>query len=174
MLPNSHEILTPSDLDWTAEIEETGSTLEENAYLKAKALYDHSGLPVLADDSGLLVEALNDLPGVRSARYAGENATDAQNREKLLESMKGKINRRARFETVLAWMDQGKTRYFKGYVNGLIVEEARGNHGFGYDALFVPEGQIKTFGELPPDVKKQLSHRSKALQAFLLFLKTKG
>ena len=88
--------------------------------------------------------------------------------------MNGKTNRGARFETVLAWIDQNEIKYFKGVVEGTIVQEARGNNGFGYDPIFIPEGQQKTFGELPPVIKKQLSHRSKALQAFLNFLKTKG
>ena len=174
MLPKNYEVLSPADVNWTTDIEETGTSLNENAFLKAKALFDHCGLPVLADDSGLLVEELQGLPGVRSARFAGEKASDDENMSKLLRLMNGKTNRGARFETVLAWIDQNEIKYFKGVVEGTIVQEARGNNGFGYDPIFIPEGQQQTFGELPPFIKKQLSHRSKALQAFLNFLKTKG
>ena len=173
MLPDNFQILSPSEVDWTTEIEETGESLEENAFLKANTLYQHCGLPVLADDSGLLVDALGGHPGVRSARYAGENASDGQNMDKLLLELKGISDRQARFKTVLAWIEDGKASYFLGEVIGKIAEEVRGSNGFGYDPLFIPEGHEKTFGELPPEIKKQLSHRSNALKAFLQFLKTK-
>jgi len=173
MLPDHYQILSPLEVNWTEPIAETGDTLRANALIKAKTLSDHSGYPALADDSGLLVDALRGAPGVYSARYAGEGATDQDNMAKLLREMAGKPNRKAHFETVLAFVDGGSVHYFSGQVHGHIGEQPRGQNGFGYDPLFIPKGHDQSFGQLPPETKKSLSHRSQALKAFLAFIQTK-
>jgi len=173
MLPDHYQILSPLEVNWTEPIAETGDTLRANALIKAKTLSDHSGYPALADDSGLLVDALRGAPGVYSARYAGEGATDQDNMAKLLREMAGKPNRKAHFETVLAFVDGGSVHYFSGQVHGHIGEQPRGQNGFGYDPLFIPEGHDQSFGQLPAETKKSLSHRSQALKAFLAFIQTK-
>ena len=161
-----------SDLTAHPEIispEETGASFEENAVIKALAASRLFDGMVLADDSGLEVDALAGAPGVRSARYAGENASDADNRQLLLKEMakagaRGK-QRSARFHCVLVLAQKGKVLgTFDGRVEGVIVNEPKGNGGFGYDPLFVPEGYCETFAELPAGVKNQLSHRGKALE----------
>lgn len=173
MLPDHYQILSPLEVNWTEPIAETGDTLRANALIKAKTLSDHSGYPALADDSGLLVDVLQGAPGVYSARYAGEGATDQDNMAKLLREMAGKPNRKAHFETVLAFVDGGSVHYFSGQVHGHIGEQPRGQNGFGYDPLFIPEGHDQSFGQLPAETKKSLSHRSQALKAFLAFIQTK-
>ena len=172
LLPEHFEILNPSDVNWTLPIEETGTTLQQNALIKAKTLAEFTNLPALADDSGLLVDALNGAPGVYSARYAGENATDQDNIVKLLRALENTENRAARFETILAWVHGAEIKYFKGEVKGKIIDQPKGTNGFGYDPVFVPENKEQTFGELGSKVKKSLSHRSKALQQFLEFIET--
>jgi XTP/dITP diphosphohydrolase len=159
-----------------AEVEETGETLEDNARLKAVALVAATGLPAVADDTGLEVDALDGAPGVYSARYAGEDATYADNVAKLLEAMEGKRGRGARFRTValVRWPD-GEELVAEGVVNGTIASVPRGTGGFGYDPLFVPdEGDGRTFAELAAEsgwAKHRLSHRGRAfgqLAALLL------
>ena len=168
-----------SDLTAHPEIvspEETGATFEENAVIKALAASEHFDGMVLADDSGLEVDALNGAPGVRSARYAGENATDADNRKLLLEELakveaRGK-QRAARFHCVLVLAQKGQVLgTFDGRVEGVITNEAKGDGGFGYDPLFVPEGHCETFAQLAQEIKNQLSHRGKALEKLQQVLK---
>ncbi len=145
--------------------EETGATFEANAAIKAEAWRDATGLPTLADDSGLEVEALGGAPGVRSARYAGAHGDTAANNAKLLRELAGvpAAGRGARFVCALALAVPGEaTRTLRGECRGRIVEAARGAGGFGYDPLFVPEGEAKTFGELPAETKARLSHRARA------------
>ncbi len=146
--------------------EETGATFAENAAIKALAASERFPGLVLADDSGLEVDALAGAPGVRSARYAGDRATDADNRAKLLlelDGTRGK-SRAARFRCALALADGGSVlAAFDGTVEGVIINAARGGGGFGYDPLFVPEGHCETFAQLPAEVKNQLSHRGRAL-----------
>lgn len=157
--------------DWP-EIAETADTFLGNASLKAlgiSAIYD--GL-VLSDDSGLEVDALDGAPGVFSARFAGEKATDAENRALLLEKMSGVAVRSARFRCVMV-LARGDAVLgsFSGAVEGHILQEERGGHGFGYDSLFVPEGFHQTFAQLPAATKNQLSHRARALEQVLAFLR---
>jgi XTP/dITP diphosphohydrolase len=146
--------------------EETGSTFEENAELKARHVFQLTGLPVLADDSGLVVDALDGAPGVLSARYAGPGASDAGNRARLLQDLDGvpASNRGSRFVCVIALVDQlGGLHLSRGTCEGSIAFEERGEHGFGYDPLFeLPDGRM--MGELEPWEKNRISHRSKALQ----------
>ncbi|MFI0348527.1 MAG: RdgB/HAM1 family non-canonical purine NTP pyrophosphatase [Chthoniobacterales bacterium] len=154
------------------EVEETGKTFEANARLKAEAISDYVGGFVLADDSGLEVDALGGEPGIYSARYAGPNSTDLRNTELVLEKMKGVAfeQRTARFRCVLA-LAQGcvTVAVFDGSVEGLLTTEISGEGGFGYDPIFMPLGYDKTFGELPPELKNSMSHRARALAALQLF-----
>lgn len=158
------EVLTKDDVGISIDPEENGETLEENAKIKALAIYDNIKKYILADDTGLFVESLNGLPGVHTARYAGENCSDKDNREKLLLEMSGIKNRKAYFETVIALIDKsGKIHYAHGRCNGSISEEERGEKGFGFDKLFIPDGYDKTFAELSEKEKNMISHRSLAL-----------
>jgi XTP/dITP diphosphohydrolase len=158
------------------DVEETGTTLEANARLKAAAIAEATGLPAIADDTGLEVAALRGAPGVFSARYAGEHATYKQNVAKLLGSLVGVQDRSARFRTValVRWPD-GREVAAEGAVDGRIAEQARGTDGFGYDTLFEPEGgRGKTFAELGPATKHTLSHRGRALRALAAKLATEA
>ena len=147
------------------EVEENGHTFDENAYKKASFAARALGLPALADDSGLLVEALGGAPGVYSARYAGENATDEQRYRKLLAEMKGKTNRKAAFECVLSIaVPAGPALTYEGRCNGEIAEEPAGRHGFGYDPIFYYPPLGKTFAQLTRDEKSHISHRGRALR----------
>jgi len=152
------------------EVVEDAPTLAGNAEKKARALHAFTGLPALADDTGLEVDALGGRPGVRSARYAGEAATDADNRTLLLRDLGGRPSR-ARFRTVIAFVDDaGALRTFEGVCEGTIGTDARGDGGFGYDALFTPDGFDQTFAELPREVKNRVSHRARALASFAAWL----
>ena len=155
--------------------EETGETFAENAAIKAVAASQRFAGWVLADDSGLEVDALAGAPGVHSARYAGPGATDAANRLKLLEALEGVRGkaRAARFRCAIALAEGGSVAaIFEGAVEGVIVNGERGDGGFGYDSLFVPEGHCETFAQLPPSTKNELSHRARALSRAGEFLKT--
>jgi len=153
------------------EVEEDAPTLEGNAEKKARALHAFTGMAALSDDTGLEVDALDGRPGVRSARFAGEHATDADNRAHLLAELRGQTNRRARFRTVLAYVGEaGALHTFEGICEGQILEEERGTGGFGYDALFVPDGHAETFAEMPKESKNRISHRARALAAFTNWL----
>ena len=168
VLPEHWELLTPSDLGIEGELPEDGTTLQENAQQKSEFLWLACGLPSLADDSGLEVDFLNGLPGVHSAYFAGPQKSDSDNRAKLLLHMKGAVERKARFKTVLAWTTQAGTSLYLGQVEGEITREERGSQGFGYDSLFVPsEGDGRTFAEMKEGEKSQISHRSRAVAAWL-------
>ncbi|HZJ98724.1 MAG TPA: XTP/dITP diphosphatase [Tissierellaceae bacterium] len=150
------------------EVIEDGKSLEENSIKKAKALADSVEYMVMADDSGLFVEALNGAPGIYSSRYAGEEANDEKNNIKLLDDLKDKAmeKRRASFITVIALITEEKEIFtVKGECKGYINFEAKGSNGFGYDPIFIPIGYDKTFAELGHDVKNKISHRAKALRA---------
>ncbi|MBO5725037.1 MAG: RdgB/HAM1 family non-canonical purine NTP pyrophosphatase [Lentisphaeria bacterium] len=154
--------------------EENGSTFEENACIKADGVSAAASMLAFADDSGLEVECLNNAPGIYSARYAGENATDADRIAKLLSEMKktGSANRKARFVCAMALSCKGKTlKVFRGEVSGVISEAPSGTHGFGYDPVFIPDGYDVSFGELPAEVKDSISHRAKALGLLAEFLR---
>ncbi len=152
--------------DTVGEVEETGDTLEANARIKARALVEATGLPAIADDTGLEVGALGGRPGVYSSRFAGEGATYAQNVAKMLTDMQGVADRSARFRTVaLALWPDGRERVAEGEVRGRITEQARGADGFGYDPVFEPEGQTRTFAEMTAAEKHSVSHRGRAFRA---------
>jgi XTP/dITP diphosphohydrolase len=158
------------------EIEETGTTFQENAALKAVAISKLAEDLILADDSGLEVDALKGAPGVYSARYAGKNATDAENRHLLIQNLAGlSISESpARFRCSMAIALEGKLLgVFDGTVEGKVILEERGSNGFGYDPLFVPDGLAQTFGEVPAEIKHSMSHRGRALKKVVKFLSTK-
>ncbi|HWF44003.1 MAG TPA: RdgB/HAM1 family non-canonical purine NTP pyrophosphatase [Candidatus Kapabacteria bacterium] len=152
------------------EIPETGNTLEENALIKARAVHDQTQLPTIADDTGLEVSALGGAPGVYSARYAGERATYTDNVNKLLDELKGKSDRSAKFSTVIAYIDPlGKEHLFRGEVIGSITEASHGSNGFGYDPVFAPteDAHDRTFAEMSDEEKNAISHRGRALRLFV-------
>lgn len=172
--PLGIDLFSAYDYPELTEIEETGSTLKENALIKAKETFRITGVPSLADDSGLEVDALNLLPGVHSARYAGPDADDHKNVEKLLaelSSQQNPNNRKARFKCVLAYVDSGNVHYFEGVCEGNITTVRSGSSGFGYDPVFKPKGYDTTFAEMSADEKNRISHRGKALSAFKEFIR---
>ena len=167
LLADSPRVLVAAPAD-APEVEEDAPTLEGNAEKKARALHAHTGLAALADDTGLEVDALGGAPGVRSARYAGEPPDDAANRAHLRRALAGHADRRARFRTVLAFVDEaGALTTFEGVCEGTLLDHERGTGGFGYDALFVPDGgDGRTFAEMDRAEKNAVSHRARALRAF--------
>ena len=154
------------------DIEETGTTLIENAFIKARTVHKLTGLASIADDTGLEVDALNGAPGVYSARYAGENPTYEENCEKLLYSLRNfrGEKRIAKFRTVVAFVDRGKEHYTEGIVKGLIANEYIGEDGFGYDPIFMPDSLGLTYAQMNPIQKNSMSHRFKALKKMKTFL----
>ncbi len=158
-------LVSPDDYPDAPEVEEDGLTLEENARKKAEALGRHTGLVALADDTGLEVDALGGHPGVFSARFAGPACDDAANRRQLLDRLAGHTDRSARFRTVMAIAEpDGGIRIFHGVCEGTITTQERGSGGFGYDALFVPDGFDETFAEMDLEEKNAISHRGRALR----------
>ena len=162
------QLLSLKDLGIDVDVEETGTTLEENALLKARTICKLCKLPTLADDTGLMVDALDGAPGVYSARYAGEAHDDANNRALLLKNLEGKTSRRAHFSTVIAiCYPNGDFITANGRVEGSILHEERGSEGFGYDSLFYSDELGKTFAQATPEEKNSVSHRGRALHAML-------
>ena len=175
------EVLSLKDIGCDVDIPETGTTFEENALQKAQYIYDNYHIDVFADDTGLEVDALNGAPGVYSARYAALEcvATESQqavshdseaNMARLLRELGDNNNRRARFRTVIALIQQGKVHEFEGIVNGNIISERRGGEGFGYDPIFQPDGYNQTFAEMGAETKNQISHRARATQKLADYL----
>lgn len=165
------EIISLSDLQCHDEIPETADTLEGNALIKARYVWEHYGLYCFADDTGLEVEALGGAPGVYSARFAGEHASFEDNVSLLLERLSGvAAPRRARFRTVIALIDEYGTHFFEGSVDGEITLERSGDHGFGYDPIFRPEGREETFAQLTEQEKNSMSHRGRAVQQLVRYL----
>lgn len=166
------KIVSLAEIGCHDDIPETADTFQGNALQKAAYVYEHFGLPCFADDSGLEVDCLEGIPGVLSARYAGEHGNSEANIAKLLDAMKGSENRKADFKTVVALiLPDGKTEFFEGRVDGVITMEKRGEGGFGYDPIFIPDGYDKTFAELGEDIKNKISHRAKAIAALCEYLK---
>ncbi len=166
ILPDFIILKTLEDIDFTDEIEETGTTFHENALIKAKQVFDFCKLPVFADDSGLVIQALNGEPGIYSARYA-KSGIFADNIQKVLEKLNGKTNRNAYFVCVICWYNGKKPIYFEGKIHGTISENIQGENGFGYDPIFIPEGYEMSFAQLSSSEKNKISHRAKALQYFI-------
>jgi XTP/dITP diphosphohydrolase len=173
ILGDKVELLSLNDIGCQTDIPETAETLEGNALLKSSYIYKNYHLDCFADDTGLEVEALNGAPGVYSARYAGGEGHDAQaNMLKLLHELDGKENRKAQFRTAISLILDGKEYLFEGVIKGEIIKEKRGDSGFGYDPVFMPEGYDRTFAELGNDIKNQISHRALAVQKLCEFLQS--
>lgn len=168
LLNDKVEILTLNDLNFNKDIIEDGLTFEENAFIKAKTLYDLYKIPVISDDSGLMVKSLNNEPGIHSKRYS--NKGDYENNIKLLKNLNNKENRTAKFVTVICLYDGDNPIYFKGIMEGLISKEIKGKSGFGYDPIFIPKGYNKTISELGIEIKEKISHRSKAINKLVNYL----
>ncbi len=164
------EIISLSDIDCHDDIPETADTLEGNALQKARYIKEKFGYDCFADDTGLEVEALDNAPGIYSARYAGAGHDSEANMNKLLSEMKDKTNRKARFRTVIALILNGKEYTFDGIVRGSIITEKRGNSGFGYDPVFMPDNYTQTFAEMGDDTKNRISHRARAVMKLTSFL----
>lgn len=170
ILGNSFTLRSLSDLKITDDIPEEEPLLEGNALAKARYIYKVTGMNVFADDTGLETEALNGLPGVHSARFAGEGRDPSANIDKLLHLLENSENRRARFRTVIALIFKNKEYLFEGIVNGNITLDRRGKEGFGYDPVFMPEGKNLTFAEMNLDEKNTISHRARAFEKLKEFL----
>ena len=164
------EILSLAEIECNDDIPETANTLEGNALIKARYIKEKYGYDCFADDTGLLVEALDGAPGVYSARYAGEECNPQKNMEKLLDELNGIEQRRAAFVTCVALTLRGGEHIFMGEIAGEITKEPKGNAGFGYDPVFKPFGYDKTFAELGDDVKNSISHRARAMEKFLSYI----
>lgn len=175
LLSSSYEVLTLDHFPNIKEIPETGKTLKENAFIKARTVFEMTGLPSLADDTGLEVESLGGDPGVYSARYAGEQASYQDNCEKLLKNMMRvpKEDREAKFRTVIAYKDDNRELSCDGSVKGEIAHSPTGSFGFGYDSVFYYPPLEKTFAELSEEEKNSISHRGRALRKFLLLFNDK-
>lgn len=168
---NRVEVLSLSDIGCCDDIPETADTLQGNALIKARHIYGKYGLDCFADDTGLEVEALGGAPGVYSARYAGEECDSEANMRKLLENLTGKSNRNAQFRTVIALIIDGKEMLFDGIVKGTIATEKKGDSGFGYDPIFIPEGHTESFAQMSGEMKNSMSHRFRATQQLGDYLK---
>lgn len=189
ILGERFEIVSLQEIGCHEDIPETGETLQENALLKAKYVAEHYGLDCFADDTGLEVEALHGAPGVHSARYAeGTDHNSEANMQKLLHELQDKENRKARFRTVIALLQHPKNQqkenvenafttpkihYFEGRIDGIIAKEKRGNAGFGYDPIFIPNGYQQSFAELGETIKNHISHRAKAVEKLAEYLHSK-
>lgn len=172
LLPKHITLLSLDDIGCTKEIPETSDTLKGNAKLKADFVTEHYKMPCFADDTGLLVDALNGEPGVYSARYAGEQKNADDNMNKLLEALKGDANRAAHFKTVISLNLSNENHFFEGIVEGTITTEKQGEAGFGYDPIFRPNGYQETFAQLSTATKNKISHRGKAFRKLIDKLQT--
>jgi XTP/dITP diphosphohydrolase len=170
ILGNSFTLLSLEHVGINEDIPENDATLEGNALTKARHVFRLTGMNVFADDTGLEVDALEGRPGVHSARFAGEKKDSEDNIDKLLSLMENEANRNARFRTVISLILDNNEYLFEGIVNGLIIKERRGNQGFGYDPVFIPAGETRTFAEMSMDEKNTLSHRAMAFEKLNQFL----
>lgn len=179
ILPADVQVLSLKEIGFLEDIEEDGNTLEENSALKARTVWDWLSAQALvddidgvfADDTGLEIASLNGAPGVRTARWAGDEACDMNNRQKALRELFGKEDRSARFRTVVSLIVHGDLQQVEGIVNGNIALQEEGIGGFGYDPVFIPEGYTETFASLPAGVKNSISHRGRAMEALRKILK---
>ena len=171
LLPKEICINDLNSLNFFEEIPENENSIKKNAEFKANFIHSKYNINVFADDTGLEVRVLNGEPGVYSARYAGEDCNSNKNMEKLLKKLINKENRKARFKTVIALVLNNKLHHFEGIVNGTIAHSKKGDKGFGYDPIFVPEGYKKSFAELSLNEKNEISHRSIAVKKLINFIK---
>lgn len=172
LVPETIKIVSLKEIGCFDELPETQDTLEGNALQKAQYVVDKYKVPCFSDDTGLLVEALNGEPGVYSARYAGPENSSEKNMDKLLKNLEGKTNRKASFETVIALILNGKKHVFNGSVEGEITCDRKGEDGFGYDPIFIPENGELTFAEMSKEAKGEISHRGRAVRKLIAFLTT--
>lgn len=170
LLDERYRLLSLKEIGIVEDIPENEDTLEGNARAKAMYVYERTGSDCFADDTGLEIDALDGRPGVISARYAGPEGNSVNNIKKVLEELEGAKERSARFRTVISLILRGKEYQFEGMVNGRIIDEMRGDDGFGYDPVFVPDGYDKTFAEMPLELKNKISHRANALNELVTFL----
>lgn len=170
LISGKFSIVSLQEAGITEAIEEPFHTFRENAWAKADYVSRKSGLPCMAEDSGLVVPALDGAPGVYSARYAGEPSDDTANNRKLMEAIRDMERPAAYYQSVICLLLQGQAHYFEGRCLGSLASEPRGKGGFGYDPLFIPEGYEQTFGELSSEIKNKISHRSAATAALITFL----
>ena len=173
ILPPVIEIKSLRDINFKNEISETSETLQGNALIKARTIFNQFKRNCFADDTGLEVEVLNGDPGVLSARYAGNQNIAIDNIKKLLRKLKNHDNRKAQFRTVIALIYDRNEYFFEGIIKGKIIREAKGNNGFGYDPIFQPENYILSFAQLDKEEKNKISHRAKAFRKLINFLKVK-
>jgi len=172
MLYRQYSLVGLAEIGCTEEIPETGATLEENSKIKAEYVWKNFHCDCFADDTGLEVDALGGDPGVRSARYAGTDRDNGANMELLLDRLKNNSNRKARFRTIITLFLRGQMHQFEGIVDGKIGKELKGTGGFGYDPIFIPDGYDVTFAEMNPDAKNAISHRGRAIEKLVRFLKS--
>ena len=172
LLPCGYVVKSLTDLNYDTEIEESGSTFEENALIKARTIFDTFKKNCFADDSGLEVFALGGKPGVYSARYAGNQKNAKDNTNKILDELKGVEDRQAQFRTVITLIFNGTEYLFEGIIKGQIAQTPIGQNGFGYDPIFIPEKQERTFAQMILSEKNKISHRSRAFQKLVQFLKS--
>tara|TARA_S200000501_G_C20660672_1_gene671732 strand:+ start:150 stop:725 length:576 start_codon:yes stop_codon:yes gene_type:complete len=166
---SSKKIISLMDINFNNEIKETGSTLEQNALIKVRKVFNYSKKNCLSDDSGLEIDYLNGEPGVYSARYAGNNANSIDNIKKVLNNLGETKNRKARFRTIIAYKDSSTEKLFEGVINGRISNIIIGKGGFGYDPIFIPENYDITFSEMSLEQKNKISHRSLAIKKLFKF-----
>lgn len=173
LLPEGYHLLGLHDIQWTLDIPEPFETYEDNAKAKAIFVFERTGLNCFADDSGLEIDSLAGRPGVFSARYAGPDHDSALNMQKVLTELKEYSSRKARFHSVIAYLDEQKEMHiFSGTVEGTIAYLPVGEGGFGYDPIFIPAGFNRTFGQLSDSIKNKISHRAKSMEKFISFLAT--
>ncbi|MFT4777632.1 MAG: XTP/dITP diphosphohydrolase [Flavobacteriales bacterium] len=172
MLEGKYEVLTLEDIGCHVDIVEDANTLEGNALIKAKYVLDHYNLDCFADDTGLEVEALNGDPGVITARYAGPERDNMANMQKVLSNLEAHSNRRAQFRTAVCLIQNGITHQFEGIATGTIAAQKSGTEGFGYDPIFKPTGEKRTFAEMTQDEKNAISHRGQAIEKLIDFLRS--
>lgn len=170
VIGDKFELLTLKESGVNIDIPEPYKTLQENATTKSQTIYELKNISCFSEDSGLEVDALNGEPGVKSARYGGDERAPEKNIDKLLENLEGKTDTNARFRTVISLIIDGSETLFEGVCEGRIIRERKGNKGFGYDPIFVPDGSDKTFAEMELPEKQQFSHRAKATQKLVTFL----
>lgn len=169
-LINDINLLSLADINYTQEIPEPFDSFDENAFTKAQTIFEFCGKNVFADDSGLCVSALNNAPGAISAHYSGER-NDEKNVDVVLQKLQGSEDRSAHYIAVICLIWDEETYFFEGICNGKIADARQGSGGFGYDPIFIPEGYDKTFGELPAEIKNEISHRGKAVRKMVAFIK---
>ena len=170
LIKDNYKILSLKDINCFEEIPETSDTIKGNASQKSHYIFDKFGIDCFADDTGLEIEVLDGRPGVYSARYAGEEHNFEKNMNKVLAEMRELTNRKARFKTVISLIINGEERFFKGIINGVILNEKRGKKGFGYDPIFQPIGYNLTFAEMPLEEKNKISHRAIAVRNLINYL----